>query len=55
MVFKNNGLISSEIKPTCGICQGCPVSALIFILSVEILAHKVRTNGRITGIKQSES
>ena len=47
--------MSSVTKPTHGLHQRYPVSALNFILSVEILAYKVRTNDKTTGIKLSEN
>jgi len=50
MIFKNNGWLSCELKPTRGIRQGCPVSALLFIISVEILAQQIRDNKNINGI-----
>jgi hypothetical protein len=50
IVIKNNGWLSSEIKPSRGIRQGCPVSALLFILAVEILAQNIRDNEKISGI-----
>ena len=53
--IKNNGWISKEIKMTRGIRQGCPVSALLFILVVEILAINVRNNKKINGIKYNFS
>ena len=46
----NNGTASSFFKPTRGIRQGCPISANIFIIIVEILAYAIRTNKRISGI-----
>lgn len=49
--IKNNGWISKEFKMTRGIRQGCPVSALLFILVVEILAINIRNNKNINGIK----
>jgi len=48
--FKNNGWMSSEVRPTRGIRQGCPISALLFILSAEILAQYIRDNEHISGI-----
>jgi exonuclease III len=47
----NNGNASTFFKPTRGIRQGCPISANIFILVVEILAHAIRKNPDIQGIK----
>jgi hypothetical protein len=47
----NNGYSSQFFKPTRGIRQGCPVSAMLFILVVEILANAIRKNPRIDGIK----
>ena len=42
VVIKNNGYLSREIKLSTGLLQGCPISALIFILCVEIMAIKIR-------------
>ena len=36
IVVKNNGYLSRQIKIEQGLRQGCPVSATIFILCVEI-------------------
>ena len=38
-----------------GIGQGCPVSALLFILVTEILARKIRTNNEKQGLKLNEN
>ena len=46
----NNGTASSVFRPTRGIRQGCTISANIFIIIVEILAHAIRSNNRIQGI-----
>ena len=40
--IKNNGHLSEEFSMTRGIRQGCPISTLIFILSIEILGLKIR-------------
>jgi exonuclease III len=47
----NNGHASTFFKPSRGIRQGCPISANIFILIVEILAHAIRNDPRIQGIQ----
>ena len=46
---KNNGHISDEFKISRGIRQGCPVSALIFILSIEMFALKIRQEVDLKG------
>ena len=46
----NNGTASAFFIPTRGIRQGCPISANIFIIIVETLAHAIRKNNRIQGI-----
>ena len=40
VVIKSNGFLSREIKLSTGLQQGCPISALIGILCVEIMAIK---------------
>lgn len=47
---KNNGYISEPFFLERGIRQGCPVSALLFILVAEILAQRVRDSNTIQGI-----
>ena len=47
----NNGWISSLFKINCGICQSCPLSALIFVIAVEILACRIRQDKNIKGIQ----
>jgi hypothetical protein len=40
----NNGWISEIFKNNRGICQGYPSSALVFVISVEIMALRLREN-----------
>lgn len=47
---KNNGWISEEYNMGRGIRQGCSVSALIFLLVVEILSTMIRNNCNVKGI-----
>jgi hypothetical protein len=46
----NNGWVSEIFKNSRGIRQACPLSALLFILSVEIMALRLRSNKNIKGI-----
>ena len=48
--IKNNGHLSEEFKMTRGIRQGCPVSALIFILSIEILGLNIKQQVELKGL-----
>jgi hypothetical protein len=47
----NNGYSSPFFKLQRGVRQGCPLSAYLFIMVVEILAHKIRESNEIKGIK----
>jgi hypothetical protein len=49
--ISNCGFLSEPIKPTRGIRQGCPISANLFVIIVEMLATAIRHNNRINGIK----
>ena len=49
-MFKNNGWLSRKILPSRGIRQGCPISALLFITVIEILAIQIRNEENIKGI-----
>jgi hypothetical protein len=51
----NNGYLSEQFSPTRGIRQGCPLSANLFVIIVEILACTIRQNQRISGIKIGET
>ena len=47
----NNGFATNWFKPSKGVGQGCPMSPYLFILSAEILAHKIRQDPSYNGIK----
>ena len=49
MIIKNNGHFSRSISLFTGIRQGCPVSALLFILAVEILSNQIKNNNNVKG------
>ena len=46
----NNGYLSNNFELSRGIRQGCPISALFFILVAEILSIKLRTCRDAKGI-----
>ena len=47
----NNGWISEIFKNSRGKRQSCPLSALLFVLSVEIMALRIRNNKDIKGFQ----
>jgi len=51
----NNGYHSEFFQVSRGIRQGCPLSALLFVLVVEIMAANIRNNHNIKGIKVGEA
>ena len=53
--IKNNGFLSDTFTLERGIRQGCQISALIFIICVEILAIKIRHSNCIQGFKFQKS
>ena len=46
-----NGIVSDFFTLEKGVRQGCPLSALLFVISIEILACKIRQCKEISGIK----
>ena len=46
----NNGYQTPYFKPQKGVRQGCPLSAYLFIIAVELLAIKIRNSPNIKGI-----
>ena len=51
----NNGWVSSSFDISRGIRQGCPISALLYIIAAEIMAENIRNNNNIRGIKNGRS
>ena len=47
----NNGYISESFKLSRGVKQGCPLSAYLFIIAIEMLAAKIRSNNNIKGLE----
>ena len=50
----NNNEWSEKINIEKGNFQGCPLSPLLFVLAIEILASRIRGNEEIQGIKVTE-
>ena len=48
---KINGYISKTIFLSKGIRQGCPLSALLFILCTEVLAQAIKNNRQLNGLE----
>ena len=50
----NGGWVSSSFSVERGIREWCPLSPLLFIVAVEILAIKIRKSSGMEGIKIGE-
>ena len=48
--ISNNGWLSPFFEVNRGVRQGCPASPLLFLITVELLAIKIRANETIKGI-----
>ena len=48
--IKNNGYLSRNISIQRGIRQGCPVSALLFIIATEVMSINIRSNKQLQGL-----
>ena len=46
-----NGYVSESFWPSRGVRQGCPLSPLLYVISIEVLAANLRANRLIEGIK----
>ena len=46
----NNGYATSFFELERGVRQGCPLSGVLFVIAVEILANSIRNDKLITGI-----
>ena len=49
IIIKNNGWLAEPLQVQRGIRQGCPISALLFVISVEILSIIIRRNKNVKG------
>ena len=48
---RNGGYVSDFFKMERGVRQGCPISPLLFIITLELLARDIRKNENIKGIR----
>jgi len=54
IIIKNNGWLSKSLDVSRGIRQGCPVSSLLFVIAIEIMAVVIRTDDKIEGFQFNE-
>ena len=50
----NNGFATNWFKPSAGVRQGCPLSPYLFILTAELMSHKIRQSIDFKGISVFE-
>ena len=50
-VLNINGFLSTQIPLKRGLRQGCPLSSLLYVLIIEVLAIQLRLNPNIVGFK----
>lgn len=50
-----NGYISRSFKPFRGVRQGCPLSPLLYVLTMEVLAANIRAHPSIVGLSVPRS
>ena len=53
-ILNINGYFSKKIPLKRGVRQGCPLSALLYVLVIEVLAIQLRTNPNIVGFTIGE-
>ena len=51
---QNGGYLSDYFEMERGVRQGCPISPLLFILTLELLARHIRKDAHIKGLKFSD-
>ena len=47
---KINGFLTEEIEITRGVCQGDPLSALLYVIIAEVLGNQIRSNQNISDV-----
>ena len=45
--------VSKPFFKTCGVNQGCPISPLLYDVIGELIAHRIKGNPKIRGVKMS--